>query len=111
MVVVVQQPLAESVPSLICAGIVYCTGKWVVFGNTHGEDSGAFCKGLLYNHQYGPYLYLTDDYDTERINSVVHIVYVQQSCTTLPPRSYIRVLANYFLNENLHVLRAIAFSV
>ena len=44
---------------LICAGFVYChcKGRWAVYCNTHGKDSSAYRKGLLYRSYHYPYFY------------------------------------------------------
>ena len=64
------------------AGLVYChcTGRWALFDNMHGKDSGAFRYGLLYSHYHSPYFYLPEmcgawlyrtETDSEKIHSYV----------------------------------------
>ena len=51
-----------SVPSLICAGFMYCHRivRRTVLDNTPSKDSGTFCWRLLYSHYRGPYFHETE---------------------------------------------------
>ena len=53
-----------------------CTGKWAMFDNTHGNDSGEFHYRLLYSHYHGLYFFLNRRYQNQLMIGQIELLMV-----------------------------------